>query len=88
MSRNLFGNIVLDTLEVVGVVTNGDGDYALTLGVVTNGDCDNALNGDGDNALNGDGDNNGDGVDLKGGRALDPILLTLKNEKLVIDWCP
>ena len=67
---------------------NGDGDNSLTLG-----EDDDVNNGDGDKALTlsgrGDGDDDGDGVDLKGRRALDPILLTLKNEKLVIDldWC-
>ena len=84
--RNLLGKVVLDTLEVVGVVINGDGDNSLTLG-----EDDDVNNGDGDKALTlsgrGDGDDDGDGVE--GRRALDPILLTLKNEKLVIDldWC-
>ena len=79
--RNLLGKVVLDTLEVVGVVINGDGDNSLTLG-----EDDDFNNGDGDKALTlsgrGDGDDDGDGVE--GRRALDPILLTLKNEKLVI----
>ena len=66
MSRNLLGKIVLDTLEVVGVVTNGCGDNSLTLSGRGDGEDDDVNNGDGDKSLTLSGRDDGDGVDLKG----------------------
>ena len=62
-------------LDVVGLA-KGDGDLVL--------DNDFTLSGIAGDI--GDDDDGEDSLDLRGGRSLDPILLTLKNEKLVIHF--
>ena len=58
-------------------VAKGDGDLVLDVLTLSGiaGDIGDDDDGDGEDSL-----------DLRGGRSLDPILLTLKNEKLVIHF--